>query len=181
VSGSNPLAAARVGIPAMPAGVEVAAYATYLEAQRAVDHLSDEGFPVQHLNIVGSDLRSVERVTGRLTYARAALAGLVTGVWWGLFAGLLLSRFATGATGASWFATVLIGAGFGILFGVISHALSGGRRDFTSVNAILAARYSVLCAEGDAARARQMLLGLEGVRPLPPQPPYPPQPPLSAQ
>ena len=164
----NPLASTRVGIPAVPAGVEVAAYATYLEAQRAVDHLSDAGFPVQHLNIVGSDLRSVERVTGRLTYARAALHGLVTGIWWGLFAGLLLTLFATGATGASWFGIVLIGAGFGILFGIIGHALSGGRRDFTSVNAILAARYSVLCAEGDAGRARQMLVGLEGVRPLQP-------------
>lgn len=177
MSGSNPLAAARAGIPSLPAGVEIASYATYLEAQRAVDHLSDEGFPVQHLNIVGSDLRSVERVTGRLTYARAALGGALSGAWFGLFAGLLLSLVVSGAgSGSTWLAAVLIGAGFGMLFGVIGFALTGGRRDFTSVNAILAARYSVLCTEEDAGRARQLLVGLEGVRPLqdratPPQQP----------
>ena len=38
----------------------------YESAQRAVDRLSDDGFPVENLDIVGSGLRLVERVTGRL-------------------------------------------------------------------------------------------------------------------
>ena len=33
----------------MPQGEEVASFATYPEAQRAVDALSDQGFPVQQL------------------------------------------------------------------------------------------------------------------------------------
>ena len=47
----------------------------YASAQRAVDRLSDDGFPVENLDIVGSGLRLVERVTGRLTTARASAAG----------------------------------------------------------------------------------------------------------
>jgi len=36
----------------------VASYATYLEAQGAVDHLEASLFPVQKLEIVGSGLRT---------------------------------------------------------------------------------------------------------------------------
>ncbi|CAA9403953.1 MAG: hypothetical protein AVDCRST_MAG35-1053 [uncultured Quadrisphaera sp.] len=151
----------------LPRGVEIASYSTYLEAQRAVDHLSDEGFPVQHTAIVGTDLRSVERVTGRLTYARVALAGAASGVWFGVFAGLLLSLFAPSESGLLGIvvSAALIGAAFGILFAIISYALTRGRRDFSSVNAIMASRYSVLCAE-ESGRARELLSRLEGVRPL---------------
>ena len=82
-------------VPTLPSGEQVAAYSTYLEAQKAVDHLADKEFPVQHVTIVGTDLRMVERVTGRLSYSRVALAGLATGAWFGLFVGLLLSIFST--------------------------------------------------------------------------------------
>ena len=43
----------------------VARFNDYADAQRAVDRLSDDGFPVEKLDIIGSDLRLVERVTGR--------------------------------------------------------------------------------------------------------------------
>jgi hypothetical protein len=57
------------------AATSVGDYPTYAAAQQAVDYLSDHGFPIQHTTIVGSDLRLVETVTGRLTVAGAALAG----------------------------------------------------------------------------------------------------------
>ena len=44
-------------------------YNTYAEAQRAVDYLADEKFEVQNLAIVGTDLKSVERVLGAATGA----------------------------------------------------------------------------------------------------------------
>ena len=53
----------------VPRGQILATYDTYAEAQKAVDFLSDEGFPVQHVSIVGSDLRMVENVMVRLTRA----------------------------------------------------------------------------------------------------------------
>ena len=43
--------------------------------------------------IVGNDLKSVERVTGKLTWGRAALAGAASGAWLGMFFGLLLIFF----------------------------------------------------------------------------------------
>ena len=68
-------------VPTLLAGDEVAAYSTYLEAQKVVDHLSDNKFPVENVTIVGTDLRMVERVMGRLMYGRVALAGALSGAW----------------------------------------------------------------------------------------------------
>ena len=75
----------------------VASFGTYEEAQEAVDRLSDSGFPVENIDIIGSDLRTVERVTGRLTKRNAAAAGAASGAWFGLFIGLLVGLFTTGA------------------------------------------------------------------------------------
>lgn len=54
-------------------------YPTHAAAQQAVDYLPYHGFPVQHVTIVGVDLRLVETVTGRLTTARAAASGAAAG------------------------------------------------------------------------------------------------------
>ncbi len=143
-------------VPTPPSGEEVASYPTYLEAQRAVDHLADEDFPVRLVTIVGTDLRMVERITGRLTYARVAGAGTLSGAWFGLFVGLLLGLFSSGF--AVVLPAMLIGAAFGMLFGIVSYAATGGKRDFTSSSQVVASSYAVLCrGSEDAARARLML------------------------
>jgi hypothetical protein len=143
-------------VPTPPRGDTIARYATYLEAQRAVDYLSDQAFPVQFVTIVGTGLRMVERVTGRLTYPKVAGASALSGAWFGLFVGLVLSLFG-GGNGAVVPAAVLFGAGFGILFGIISYSLTGGRRDFTSSSQIVASEYEVLCLPEQAGRARELL------------------------
>ena len=114
-------------VPTPPRGEEIASYATYLEAQKAVDYLSDNKFAVEVVTIVGTDLRMVERVTGRLTYGRVALAGAASGAWFGLFVGLLLFMFS--GSGGYVLTGVAIGAGFGLLFSVLSYALTQGKRD----------------------------------------------------
>lgn len=150
-------------VPTLPKGEQIARYPTYLEAQKAVDHLSDKEFPVQHVTIVGTDLQMVERVTGRLTYSRVALAGLASGAWFGLFVGLLLSLFASEASPAlPILPAIAIGAAFGILFSVISYALTGGKRDFTSSSQIVASSYSLLCAGEHAHQARGLLSEIGG-------------------
>jgi hypothetical protein len=163
MSNLRPLAggAARQAVPTPPRGESIARYDTYLEAQRAVDYLSDNHFPVQFVTIVGTDLRMVERVTGRLTYGRVALAGAASGAWFGLFVGLLLSLFGDG-TGLTVIPAVLIGAGFGIFFGVISYAFTRGRRDFTSTSQIVASEYQVLCLQEHSGQAIEMLHSLPG-------------------
>ena len=68
----------------------VAAYDSYAEAQRAVDHLSDRGLPVGKVAILGHGLRYVEQVAGRYTTGRAALVGVLEGAPSGAFLGLLM-------------------------------------------------------------------------------------------
>ncbi len=148
------------GLPVPPRGEPIARYGTYFEAQRAVDFLSDNHFPVQTVTIVGTDLRMVERVTGRLSYGRVAVTGALSGAWFGLFAGTLLSLFARG-TSSSVAAAVVLGGGFGMLFALISYSLTGGRRDFTSTSQIVASEYQVLCVAERAQAARELLLRLE--------------------
>jgi hypothetical protein len=143
-------------VPTPPRGEVIARYDTYLEAQQAVDFLSDEHFAVQAVTIVGSGLRMVERVTGRLSYPRVSLAGAASGAWFGLFVGVLLSMFSGGAESVL-LAAVVFGAGFGMLFGVISYAFTGGRRDFTSTSQIVAGEYEVLCLPEYSGQAREML------------------------
>jgi len=186
MSNFRPMSGAQqLRVPTPPRGDSIARYATYLEAQRAVDHLSDNQFPVQMVTIVGTGLRMVERVTGRLTYPRVALAGAASGAYFGLFVGLLLTLFGTG-TGGAFLGAVLVGAAFGMLFGLISYALSRGRRDFTSTSQIVAGEYEVLCLPEQAGAARQLLAALaaqggprptSGVSPLAaPQAPQQPDP-----
>ncbi len=52
----------------------LAVYDDYAAAQRTVDHLSDEKFPVEQCMIVGTDLKQIERITGRLTTGRGQTA-----------------------------------------------------------------------------------------------------------
>ncbi|WP_051702801.1 general stress protein [Oerskovia turbata] len=142
-------------VPTLPSGEQVASYATYLEAQKAVDYLSDNKFAVEFVTIVGTDLRMVERVMGRLTYGRVALAGLASGAWFGLFVGLLLYMFNSG--GGLMLAAIGLGAGFGLLFSVLSYSLTGGKRDFTSSSQIVASSYALLCLAERAGDARRLL------------------------
>ena len=145
----------------IPRGQVIGSYDTYVEAQRAVDYLSDQQFPVQHVSIVGSDLRMVENVLGRLTRGRAALAGAASGAWFGLFVGVLLSLFADNANSfALIVAALLYGAVFGSIFGFVGHALSKGKRDFTSRSKIVASAYEIRCVWAEADRAREVLAGL---------------------
>jgi hypothetical protein len=143
----------------IPRGQVVGSYDTYVEAQRAVDFLSDEQFPVQHVSIVGSDLKMVENVLGRLTRGRAAMAGAASGAWFGLFVGVLLSLFASKNTNGFGLviAALLYGAVFGAIFGFVGHALSGGKRDFTSRSKIVASSYDIHCTWAEADKAREVL------------------------
>jgi hypothetical protein len=134
---------------------------TYEEAQRAVDYLSDKELEVSGIQIVGRDVRLVETVTGRMSYGRAAGAGMVTGAWFGLLVGMLLGLFANPDQNPSWLSLLLLGvlwgAMFGIVYGLIAHAATRGRRDFSSRSKLQASHYDVICPAPVAARARQML------------------------
>jgi hypothetical protein len=137
-------------------------YDRYEQAQKAVDYLSDNEFPVQNCLIVGTDLKQVERVTGRLTRGKVATGGLLSGLWMGLFVGVIVSLFGTGGTVAIIVSTMLFGAVFGLVFAMAGYAATRGQRDFTSVSQVVATRYEVLVEHKFAEQGRQLLATLEG-------------------
>ena len=134
----------------------------YEDAQRAVDYLSDHEFPVENCMIVGTDLKQVERVTGRLTRGRVAGAGALSGMWMGLFVGLVFSLFDANRGVLTIVSTVIFGALFGLVWALIGYAATHGQRDFTSVNQVVATRYEVLVEHKFAERAREMLARMPG-------------------
>ena len=139
----------------MPLGV----YEHYVKAQHVVDYLADHGFPVQNLEIVGTELRSVERVTGRLTRGKIAAAGALSGLWIGLFVGIAFSLFGDRNQLAFLIATPLLGAVFGLLWSQLG-TVTRRTRDFASVNRVVATKYEVLVEGKHAAGAREVLASM---------------------
>jgi hypothetical protein len=138
----------------------VATYDSYADAQRAVDHLADQKFPVENLAIVGTDLRQVERVTGRLSWGKVALGGLASGAWIGLFVGLLLGLFTDEGWGQIILFSMLWGAVFMLILALVGYAATGGRRDFTSQSVTVAGHYEIFCQHQYADQARDLLAKL---------------------
>lgn len=135
----------------------------YVMAQEIVDRLSDNGFPVEKVRIVGNGLRSVEQITGRMTTGKAAGRGALAGMWFGLMIALLFLILAPGYGFLGiliW--SLIFGAIWGAIFGAIGHAATGGRRDFSSVQGLEAASYDVLVEADHHHDAAQMLAGLPG-------------------
>ena len=124
-----------------------------------MDYLSDQQFSVQDVTIVGVDLMQVERVLGRLTWAKVVGGGVVSGAWLGVFIGLLLGIFTNAILGP-----LIVGIVGGIIFGVIStsipYAATKGQRDFASTMQLVAGRYDVLCDPKTAEQARDLLAKL---------------------
>jgi hypothetical protein len=136
----------------------IATYTDYRDAERAVDWLSDQGFAVQRVTIVGTGLRTVERVAGRVTIGRAALAGAAQGALIGLIFALLFGIFFAGPAffGLLLYA-VVAGAIFGALFGAAAHWSMGGRRDFASATRTEADRYEVQVDAELAEEGRRLI------------------------
>jgi hypothetical protein len=148
--------------PATAARTTVATYDNYGDAERAVDFLSDKGFPVGRAQIIGTGLRTVERIAGRMTTGRAALLGAGQGAMIGLFFALLIGLFFTideGFFGVLLYG-LIVGALFGATFGALGQAMQGGRRDFASVQGMTAARYELQVDHEVSAQAKQLLAEL---------------------
>lgn len=148
----------------VPTGDAVGSYTSYLDAQKAVDYLADQQFPVHMVSIVGNELKMVERVTGRLSYPRVALSGALSGMWFGLFVGVMLSFFAPSPGYFSILTSVLMGAAFFMLFGIVTYAMQRGKRDFTSTSQVVATTYDVLVSPEAAHEARRLLQQLPMTR-----------------
>ena len=154
-----------------PNRVQVASYTQYLEAQRAVDYLSDQKFAVEHTSIVGEGLKIVEQVTGRLDWTRALSLGMTQGAFTGIFIGLILNFLGFGGENRNFLSLMidglLLGVIFGAFWGLLTYAMSGGRRDFTSVGGMRADHYNVMVDPELAEQARTLLERMPSM-PVPP-------------
>ena len=137
----------------------VGQYKLYEEAQAAVDFLSDEEFPVQNLLIVGTDLRSVERITGRRTWKTVLAQGAVSGIGTGIFVGLMLFLFTGPEVNLG--VLILVGLLLGVIIGMstsaIGYAMTQGKRYVNSMRQIVATSYEVMSEHNVAVRARELL------------------------
>jgi hypothetical protein len=136
----------------------IASYTDYRDAERAVDWLSDQGFAVERGAIIGTGLRSVEQVTGRMTGGRAALVGAAEGMGVGALIALLFGLFFSGPDfGELLLYSLAVGASFGAMAGAIAQAIAGKGRNFASTMTVATDRYEVQVDEEVAAEATRIL------------------------
>ena len=143
-----------------PARRTVSSVGRYEDAEHAVDYLSDHDFPVDHVSIVGTGLRYVEQVSGRMTTGRAALTGGGYGALFGVFWGLLFGALFTTDDASFWGVlafSILVGVVFGALVSATSHLFTDGRRDFASTTETRADHYEVQVEDGYASEAQRLL------------------------
>jgi hypothetical protein len=143
----------------------VGVYNTYDEAQRVVDFLADARFPVENLCIVGTELRSVERVLGRRSWRTVIGQGVQSGVSTGLMITLLMWLFVPNDNPLL---LALYALGIGIFVGIgmaaLGYWMSQGKRDFTSVSQTIATKYEVLAEHKVVSQARELVGGMPGAR-----------------
>lgn len=130
---------------AVPRGEELAAFESYPSAQELVDTLVTGGVDASAVSIVGSDVTLVERVTAKVGYGRVAVQSAVNGSWLGVLAGLVVFLFAPGDVFTPLFAGLLIGAGAGMVLGMVMFTLNkGSGRSYRSVHQVIAKTYRVV-------------------------------------
>jgi hypothetical protein len=143
----------------------VGVYATYDEAQHVVDFLADARFPVENLCIVGTDLKSMERVLGRRSWGTVIGAGMQSGLSTALMITLLMWVVMPAANILLLFVYALaIGILIGIVFAVMGYWMSQGKRDFRSVSQTIATKYEVLAEHKVAGQARELIATIPGAR-----------------
>jgi hypothetical protein len=139
----------------------VGVFTNYADAERTVDRLSDLGFPVERVAIIGHDLQMVEQVTGRLNYGGAALKGAVSGAIPGALIGWIFGLFnlisPLVASIVLAFYGLIIGAVVGAVLGLVMHALQRGRRDFDAVTTMVPSSFEVVVDEDVADEAARLL------------------------
>ena len=142
----------------------IATTPSYAEAERIVDQLSDRGFPVERVAIVGHDLQVVEQVVGRMTWGRAALNGALSGALPGVLVGWIFGLFSWVdpliAAAQLGLYGLVIGAVLGAIAGLVLYGLQRGRRDFASVPMMRPTRYEVV-VDAEVADEALRLLGTE--------------------
>lgn len=147
----------------MPNGATVAEFNTYPEAVSYVERILRGEFPAASVAIVGTDLRTVERVRAKINYGKVALSGAMNGLWLGLFVFIIFGSstdpdseqtvqiFSIGSA-------LAVGAGVGMLWQVIRFSMNKSKRSFSSASSVVAKSYAVLVPNELTSEANQAFI-----------------------
>lgn len=153
----------------LPRGQVLGTYSSYEQARQVVDRLAEQEFDIKQVSIVGTDLRMVERVRGKLTYASVALRSGLQGAIFGALLGMLLSLIDPSQAGFQILTTAAIGAAVWIIMGVIGMSVRKKRGGgFDSIQQLVPTSFDVVCAFEVANRAQQILSGATSTPSTPP-------------
>jgi len=141
----------------VPVGEEIGVFTHYDDARDMVNRLLTGGIPAQSVSIVGGDVTLVERVIARYGYGRAAIAAALTGSWIGVFGGLLFTVTTPGESLAPLAAGGLIGAGLGMIVGMVLYTTRGSSRPkFRSHQHIIASSYRIVVDSEIGGKAKRV-------------------------
>jgi hypothetical protein len=137
-------------------GTSLASFTDYKQAVSYVEKLIENDFPAKFVSIIGTDLKTVEMVKGKLGYGRVSLSGALTGSWLGMFFGLIF-----GVTGTEQIlvnnvlAGIIIGSGIGMLLNILRFSVTKNKRGFVSGQTVVAKKYEVVVPNAQAQLAKK--------------------------
>lgn len=135
-------------------GEKIASFPTYEQAQKAVSSLIAGEVPARDIAIVGSGLRSIERITGRLGYATAARSGALNGLMLGLLFAFIFVLGMPTVQISAFIGVLLVGMALGMILSLGTYSIVRRRRDFASVMQVAADHYDVCVAPSSVQKAR---------------------------
>ena len=146
-----------MALPTPEVGETVATYSKYEGAQRAVSKLIEKEIPARDIAIVGKGLRSVEKITGKLGWGRAAWQGALNGLLFGMLISAFTVIWVPQAGVPMIGGLILIGVAFGMAMRILNYSIVRRRRDYASMMAITADRYEVTVTGVHTAKSREIL------------------------
>lgn len=142
----------------VPGGEEIGVFSHYDDARDAVNRLLRGGIPAPAVSIVGGDVTMVERIIARFGYGRAAATSAFTGSWIGVVGGLLFVATGTQHGPVALVAGGVIGAGLGMMAGMVLYTTRGSTRPrYRSTQQVIAATYRVLVDPEVGGKAKKLV------------------------
>ncbi|AOZ72314.1 hypothetical protein BK816_02530 [Boudabousia tangfeifanii] len=145
----------------LPNGTVVASFKSHDQAQQALSVLAEAGFPVQTVSVVGTDLKLIEQVIGRITFGKVMAASGAQGIWLGFMMALIAIAVSPQPSWNTFALAMLIGLIGGLLFGVVAYFMRAKQAQVVSQSQVYAASYEVV-TDTEVARAIELLAGVQG-------------------
>jgi hypothetical protein len=151
----------------LPEGQSLASFSDYKDAVAYVEKMIENDFPARLVSIIGTDLKTVETIKGKLGYGRVSLSGALTGSWLGMFLGLIFGATGTGTEEVlltNVLAGIVIGSGVGMLLNILRFSLTKNRRGFVSGQSVVAKKYEVVVPAQQLELAKKATLAPKPVK-----------------